>query len=499
MKKVILCIIDGFGLKKETYGNAIKQANKPNFDKLWNMYPHSKLNASGEPVGLPKGQFGNSEVGHMNIGAGRKVDQPLQIINKEIKDKTFYKNEELLNVINHVKENNSKLHIMGLLSDGGVHSSIEHIIAILKMAKMNNVLNVYFHIFTDGRDVLSKSANKYLKRLQKEIKKIKLGTISTVSGRFYAMDRDNRWGRVEKAYKAIVFGVGETNNLGNITKESYSKEIYDEFIKPTIINKEGIIDSNDGIIFANFRPDRATELLTAISNPSFKEFETKKLDNIKLVTLMPCSKTIISAPAFSEKKLINTLGEYISNLNKSQLRIAETEKYAHVTYFFDGGEEKILKRARRILIPSDKEVLTYDLNPQMSAKEITDNLLIELEKNYDLVVLNYANCDMVGHTGNIKATIKAVETVDKCLGELYDKAIELDYTLLITADHGNADYMLDKEVVVTSHSSSKVPFIICDKNYKLKNGKLGDIAPTILKIMGEEIPKEMTGDVLIGK
>lgn len=501
MKKIILCILDGFGMSEKVYGNAIAQANKPNFDKLWDTYPHSTLVASGELVGLPKGQMGNSEVGHLNIGTGRIVDQPLQLISKKIKDKTLFKNTELLDVMNHVKENNSKLHILGLLSDGGVHSHIDHILGLLKMAKINNIEKVYFHVFLDGRDTFKDCAYKYVKTLEKEIKKLKLGKIATVAGRFYAMDRDKRWDRVELAYKAMVFGEGDhSRNIKELIENSYKKEEYDEFVEPTVINAEGIIDENDGIIFANFRPDRATEILMAISNPNFKEFKVKKLNNIKLVTMLPCSDLVVSKPALVEPKIEQTLGEYIASLDMSQLRIAETEKYAHVTYFFDGGEEKILKRERRVLVPSDRDVLTYDMKPEMSAYLITDKLLPELEKNYNLVILNYANCDMVGHTGNMKATIKAVEVVDECLGKLYDKAIELEYTLLIIADHGNADYMLDKGQVITAHSNAKVPFIICNNEYtNIKNGKLGDVAPTILKIMNVEIPKEMKGEVLIGK
>ena len=497
MKKAILCILDGVGIREKKLGNAFMNTNKKTFDYLWENYPHSLLEASGEYVGLPNKQMGNSEVGHTNIGAGRIVYQSLELINKSIKEKSIYQNKNILEVMNHVKENNSNLHIFGLLSNGGIHSHINHLFAILEMCKQQNIKNVYIHAFLDGRDTLPNIAVKFLDELNEKIKELGLGTLSTISGRYYSMDRDNNWDRIKLSYDAIVYGKGnKNNNYKEAINDYYSKNIYDEFIPPTII-EEKLIKDNDGLILFNYRPDRARELFTALTNNDFNEFETKKFQNIKLVTMMPVAKEVICKNAFKYEELKNTLGEYISNLGLKQLRIAETEKYAHVTYFFDGGVEKDLKGSNRILIPSPN-VKTYDLKPEMSAYLITDKLMEELEKDYDLVVLNYANGDMVGHTGNYEATKKAVKALDKCLKRLYKKAKEKNYTLLIIADHGNCDYMIDNNNnIVTSHSVSPVPCIVTDKNIKLKNGRLCDVAPTLLNIMGIEIPSEMTGESLI--
>lgn len=497
MKKAILCILDGVGIREKKIGNAFMNTNKKTFDYLWENYPHSLLEASGEYVGLPNKQMGNSEVGHTNIGAGRIVYQSLELINKSIKEKSIYQNKNILEVMNHVKENNSNLHLFGLLSNGGIHSHINHLFAILEMCKQQNIKNVYIHAFLDGRDTLPNVAVKFLDELNEKIKELGLGTLSTISGRYYSMDRDNNWDRIKLSYDAIVYGKGnKNNNYKEAINDYYSKNIYDEFIPPTII-EEKLIKDNDGLILFNYRPDRARELFTALTNNDFNEFETKKFQNIKLVTMMPVAKEVICKNAFKYEELKNTLGEYISNLGLKQLRIAETEKYAHVTYFFDGGVEKDLKGSNRILIPSPN-VKTYDLKPEMSAYLITDKLMEELEKDYDLVVLNYANGDMVGHTGNYEATKKAVKALDKCLKRLYKKAQEKNYTLLIIADHGNCDYMIDNNNnIVTSHSVSPVPCIVTDKNIKLKNGRLCDVAPTLLNIMGIEIPSEMTGESLI--
>ena len=497
MKKTILCILDGVGIREKKLGNAFMNTSKKTFDYLWENYPHSLLEASGEYVGLPNKQMGNSEVGHTNIGAGRIVYQSLELINKSIKEKSIFQNKNILEVMNHVKENNSNLHLFGLLSDGGIHSHINHLFAILEMCKQQNIKNVYIHAFLDGRDTLPNIAVKFLDELNEKIKELGIGTLSTISGRYYSMDRDNNWERIKLSYDAIVYGKGNKhNNYKEAVKDYYSKNIYDEFIPPTII-EEKLIKDNDGLILFNYRPDRARELFTALTNNDFNEFETKKFQNIKLVTMMPVAKEVICKNAFKYEELKNTLGEYISNLGLKQLRIAETEKYAHVTYFFDGGVEKDLKGSNRILIPSPN-VKTYDLKPEMSAYLITDKLMEELEKDYDLVVLNYANGDMVGHTGNYEATKKAVKALDKCLKRLYKKAQEKKYTLLIIADHGNCDYMIDNNNnIVTSHSVSPVPCIVTDKNIKLKNGRLCDVAPTLLNIMGIEIPSEMTGESLI--
>ncbi len=497
MKPILLCILDGVGIREEEKGNAFKMANKPNFDYLWNNYPHSLLEASGELVGLPEGQMGNSEVGHMNIGAGRIVYQPLQLINEKIKNHEFFENNKFKEIFDHVNENNSNLHLFGLLSDGGIHSHINHLLALIDYALENNVKNIYLHMFLDGRDTLPNSALKYLDILDEKIKNLPNVKLATIAGRFYAMDRDNRWERIKLAYDAIVNGIGvEKNNYKEAIEFSYANNELDEFVKPTIFDKNGIVKENDGLILFNFRPDRGRELFSALTNPKFVGFERELVNNLKLVTMMPLSNEVISKPAFTNQQLDNTLGEYLANNKLKQLRIAETEKYAHVTYFFDGGIEKELDGCKRELIPSPK-VATYDLQPEMSAKEITDKLLKQIEE-YDVVILNFANGDMVGHTGVIDAAIKAVETVDSCLGKIMEKMDEIGGTLIVTADHGNCDWMLDENGnVITSHSTYPVPFIINRKNIELKDGKLADIAPTIIELLDLPKPLEMTGDSLI--
>ncbi|MBQ9071811.1 MAG: 2,3-bisphosphoglycerate-independent phosphoglycerate mutase [Bacilli bacterium] len=497
MKKVVLCIMDGIGIRKESHGNAVEAANTIVLDNLIKYYPNSLIDASGESVGLPEGQMGNSEVGHTNIGAGRVVYQPLELISKSIKDKEIYNNQNINEVINHVKDNNSKLHLLGLLSDGGIHSHINHLFGILDMCKEKGIENVYIHVFTDGRDTLPTSGVEFIRKLQTKLDEIGFGKIASVSGRYYSMDRDNNWDRIRKSYDVIVNGLGRiAPNIIDYMNGSYKENITDEFIKPILVDKEGIIRDNDGLLVFNFRPDRLRELFKVITNKDYNEFPHKIFKNIKLVTMMPVSDEVIGKSAFNHQKLDNTLGEYLSNKGIKQLRIAETEKYAHVTYFFDGGVERDLPNCDRILIPSPK-VATYDLKPEMSAYEVTDKLL-EVIDNYDLVILNFANGDMVGHTGDFDATVKAVEVVDECVGKIYNKTIELGYTLIVTADHGNSDYMLDdNDNIITSHSTSLVPFIVTDENYALKNGKLADIAPTILDIMGIDIPNDMTGDSLI--
>lgn len=495
MKKVILTILDGVGLRNEETGNAVKQAKTPVLDMLLHQYGYSKLNCSGEIVGLPKGQMGNSEVGHTNLGAGRIVLQPLEYINQKIRDNSIYQNKTLINTFHHVKKYKSKLHIMGLFSDGGVHSHMYHIIALLLMCKLNKVNNVYFHIFTDGRDTRTDGALEYIKVLEQKIKEYKLGSIATIVGRYYSMDRDKRWDRVEKAYNLLVNGVGDTySNAEEAIQTNYKNNITDEFILPSLINKNGFIEENDAIIHANFRPDRVKELIETFYNPEFNAFEVKRFNNLRITTLM---KTTDADAAYELDKLQNTLGAYLSTKNIKQLRIAETEKYAHVTYFFDGGKELVLPNCKRVLIPSLK-VATYDMEPRMKADEVTETLLKEMESGYEFILVNYANGDMVGHTGNMEATIQAMEAVDQNLGLLYNKAKELGYTLLITADHGNAEQMLDEQGnMVTAHTTNQVFFIVCDEQIKPKDGKLGDVAPTILKIMGFDIPKEMTETSLI--
>lgn len=494
----VLCIMDGVGIRDTEYGNAVKMAKKPNLDYLIKNYPHSKLEASGELVGLPAGQMGNSEVGHTNIGAGRIVYQPLQLITNQIKNGEFFQNKNLLETIKHVKDNHSNLHICGLLSDGGIHSHINHLFGLIDLCKKEGISNVYYHVFLDGRDTLPNICLKYLDELSEKIKETSVGSIASISGRYYAMDRDNRWDRVKKAYDVMVTGTGiECNSYKDVIEKNYNEGIFDEFIVPTIIDKNGMIKDNDGLIAFNFRPDRLREIFKAITNPDFSDFEHKNLKNIKLTTMMPVSDEVICNNAFELQKLDNTLGEYLSKNHKTQLRIAETEKYAHVTYFFDGGVEKNLDGCKRILVNSPK-VATYDLKPEMSAYEVTDKLIKELDNHLDVVILNFANGDMVGHTGNLDAAIKAVETVDDCIGKIYKKVEEIGGTLIVTADHGNSEVMIDDNGnVITSHTTNKVPFIITDKSIKLEDGKLADIAPTMLYLLGLDIPKEMTGNVLI--
>lgn len=499
-KPMVLCILDGCGIREESDGNAFKNAFKPTFDYLWNNYPHSLLEASGTMVGLPDGQMGNSEVGHMNIGAGRIVYQPLELINKSVEDGSFYKNEEILKVIRHVNKNNSKLHVIGLLSDGGVHSHINHLMALIDMINKYGIKNVCYHLFLDGRDVAPKSSYSYIKVLEDKIKELGFGKIVTISGRYYAMDRDNNYDRLKKAYDAIVYGLGKTHSTAkDMVNYNYEKGITDEFMMPSIIN-DGKLEDNDGVITFNFRPDRLRELFTAITNPSESPIEAKVFSNLKVVTMMPVVSSVLCPFAFEHQDLRQTMGEYLSLNGLNQLRIAETEKYAHVTYFYDGGVEQNFMGMKKILIPSSK-VKTYDMKPQMSAKEITDTLLNELDKDYyDVVILNYANGDMVGHTGNYDAAIKAVEFLDKCLDIIYKKIVEKDGTLIVTADHGNCDVMWDNNhVAVTSHTTSLVPFIITNKKIKLNNGKLADIAPTMLELLKIKKPKEMTGESLINK
>ena len=443
-KPVVLTILDGCGIRKETDGNAFHNANKPTFDYLWNKYPHSLLNASEEAVGLPHGQMGNSEVGHTNIGAGRIVYQPLELINMFIKDKSFFENEVLLDVINHVKNNNSKLHIMGLLSDGGVHSHINHLKALIELCKMHNV-EVVYHMFLDGRDVNPKSAYTYIK----EIEDLNYGKIATISGRYYAMDRDNNFDRLKLAYDAIVYGnAPKYSTSKELIDDMYSKDITDEFVIPSIINEGLTLNDNDGVITFNFRKDRLREMFTCITNPHeyesdalIKDMHIKEFNNVKCATMMKVVDTVKCPHAFDEISLNNKLGDILEKNNLSQLRIAETEKYAHVTFFFDGGVEVDYKNEKKILIPSPK-VATYDLKPEMSAYEVTDALLNELDSGiFDVVILNFANGDMVGHTGIYEAAIKAVECLDECLKKIYDKVMSMDGIMLITADHGNCDTM----------------------------------------------------------
>ncbi len=505
-KPVVLCILDGCGIREESDGNAFKNASKPTLDMLVNKYPHSILQASGPSVGLPEGQMGTSEVGHMNLGSGRIALQPLQAITQSIESKELNKNEKILDVLNHVKENNSNLHIMGLLSDGGVHSHINHLLALLDICKENNVENVYIDVMLDGRDTYEKSAIKYLDILQKKLDEIKIGKIATISGRYYGMDRDNNYDRVKLSYDAICYGEGPVyNNYKELIDENYQKEVYDEFVIPGIINKCPIKD-NDGVITFNFRKDRIREMFTLLSNPeAYKEQASEKglnvitYNNLKTLTMYPVTETVLSPHAFNDLDLKNILVDYLHNNGVSQLRIAETEKYPHVTFFFDGGKEVEYDDIKKILIPSPK-VATYDLKPEMSVYEVTDNFLKEVG-NYDVTIMNLANGDMVGHTGVYEAAVEAVEDMDKCLAKIYKRTVEeLGGILLIIADHGNCDMMWDSEhKPVTSHTTNPVPCIITKEGIELNDGKLADIAPTMLELIGLPIPKEMTGNSLIRK
>ena len=493
MKKVLLCVLDGVGLSKIKDGNALINANKPNIDYLMKEYPNKGINASGTFVGLPDGQMGNSEVGHLTIGAGRIIYQSLELINRSIKDESFYSNESFLNAIRHAKENNSKLHIMGLLSDGGVHSHINHIKALLKLCKKEDFSNVYFHIFTDGRDTFKESSISYIDDLNNEINELGIGKICTISGRYYAMDRDKRWDRLKKCYDVIVNNTGnKCDDYKKYITDSYEKGITDEFIEPVIIDESGKIEENDSIIWANFRPDRAIQILRSLVDPNFDGFNRKIFNNLYLTTMMYVSDDVKSDIAFKKEIIDNTLGIYLSKLGKKQLRIAETEKYAHVTYFFYGGRDIDLNLCDRVLIPSPK-VATYDLKPEMSAREITSNLLEKMDNNYDFIFLNFANGDMVGHTGNYDMTKKAIETIDEMIGKLYKKCVEDEYLFIITADHGNAEEMIDENGnVVTSHTTNLVPFIVTDKNLNIDNvNKLSDIAPFVLNYMNLNLPDEM--------
>lgn len=498
-KPFLLCILDGCGIAPKGEYNAFDNAYKPTFNKIMEEFPHTILEASGQPVGLPKGQMGTSEVGHMNIGAGRICYQSLEMINRSIESGEFYKNENILKVINHTKDNNSKLHIMGLISDGGIHSHTSHLLAIVDMCKQQGIKEVYFHLFTDGRDTGIHTAQEWIKKLEDKIDETALGTITTISGRYYAMDRDNNYDRLKLAYDAICYGMGEEyNSVKECIEDQYSKDITDEFIKPSIIN-DGKLSDNDGIIVWNYRPDRLREMFTAITNPDEVPMETTKYNNIKFVSMMPINDTVKGLTAFEHQDINNGIGEYLANLGYSQLRIAETEKYVHVTHFFDGDKDIDLPNAKKILIPSPK-VATYDLKPSMSAEEVTNALLEELDKDYlDFIVLNFANGDMVGHTGVYEAAKEAVEFMDTCLEKIYNKIEEKEGTMIITADHGNCDVMMNEDgTVCTTHTTNPVPFVVTRKGFELKEiGKLADIAPTILKLMDLPIPVEINGDSLI--
>ena len=498
MKKVLLTIIDGFGFREEKKGNAIIAADPKNITSLWKEYSHTTLEASGNAVGLPKGQMGNSEVGHLNIGAGRVVDQPLMQINHAIEDGSFFKNKVLLDLIEHCKKNQSTLHLFGLLSDGGIHSHINHFFAMLDLCEKEQFHDVVIHAFLDGRDTLPNVACQFLDELQEKLDQLHFGLIADISGRYYSMDRERMWNLTKQYYDLLVHGEGpEITSYRDYIEKSYQEGIMDEFIVPAKLTDKGLLKENDGMLMLNFRPDRITQLFTALSNKDFKEFERVDFKNVKLVTMMTPEHTVIATPAFPPLHLTNTLGEYAANCGLKVLRIAEASKYPHVTYFFDGGEEKKIPNTDKIIVPR-KDVATYDLYPAMSAYEVTDKL-IEVMDKYDLIILNYANCDMVGHTGKFDKVKEAVKAVDENISKLYNAALEKGFTMFITADHGNAEIMEDDEGhIITAHTTSEVPFIITDHTItNIEKGKLGDIAPTILKYMKIEKPEEMTGNFLI--
>ena len=506
-KPVVLCIMDGYGKNDSDYGNAIAMAKKPNLDRLMAQYPMTYIGASGLDVGLPNGQMGNSEVGHTNIGAGRVVYQPLTRITKAFEDGEAEKNPALKGAMDNAK--GKALHLIGLVSPGGVHSHMEHLYHLLQMAKNNGVENVYVHALLDGRDVAPASAVEYLAELEDKMTEIGVGKIASVMGRFYAMDRDNIWDRVEKAYAAIVYGEGiQADNAVDAVKASYEtvdedgKHLTDEFVIPTVIGgSEGRVKADDSVIFFNFRPDRAREITRTFVDPDFDGFERKNgFFNLYYVCMTQYDAQMPNVKvAFGPETLVNTFGEYISKHGMTQLRIAETQKYAHVTFFFNGGEEKVFDGEERILIPSP-DVPTFDLKPEMSAYEVTDAVVkvIEEEK-YDVIILNYANCDMVGHTGIFDAAKQAVEAVDTCVGRMVDAILAKGGVALITADHGNADKMCEPDgTPFTAHTTNPVPFIVVGEDCKLRDGGvLADIAPTMLQVLGLPQPEEMTGKSLI--
>ena len=493
--------MDGFGKNESTYGNAIAAAKKPNLDKIVSENPLTFIGASGLDVGLPDGQMGNSEVGHTNIGAGRVVYQELTRITKSIQDGDFFTNEALVGAMENCKKNSSALHLMGLMSDGGVHSHNTHLYGIMELAKRSGVDKVYIHCFMDGRDVPPTSGKDYLAELYKKCDEIGVGEIATVMGRYYAMDRDNRWERVVKAYKAMTEGEGVKFDCAcKMMEESYANDVTDEFIVPAVSEKAVPVKDNDSIVFFNFRPDRAREITRAFVDPAFSGFEREQLKGLYYVCMTQYDATMPNVHvAFKPESLENTFGEYISDKGLKQLRIAETEKYAHVTFFFNGGVEKQYPGEDRILVKSPA-VATYDLQPEMSAYEVTDKLLAAIDSDkYDAIILNYANCDMVGHTGVFDAAVKAVEAVDTCVGKIVDAVAAKGGVTLITADHGNADKMYEADgSPFTAHTTNPVPFIVVGYPCELREGgRLCDIAPTMLKIMGLEQPKEMTGVSII--
>lgn len=499
MKKIILLILDGFGLRKSDNGNAISMVNIPNIKKIMEDYPMSSLDASGEVIGLPKGESGNCEACHMAIGAGRTIEQPLTMINEKIKDKSFFENDTLLDLMDFVNDNDGTLHMIGLISSSNVNSCVEHFYASLALAKIRKVKNVVFHFITDGREAPLFEAESVIKSFMEKINKLQLGVIGTICGRYYAMDSDNNYDRVKKAYDAIVYNIGNSfTDYSRCLTLHYKNNITDEFINPSVIVKNSNVRDGDGILFLNYRSETMHELISAFSNPDFNMFNTKKFNNIKCVSLYSVSEDVDCA--YTNETISNTFGKYLANLGFKQARIAEAERYPHVTYYFDGAEDIFDNNISKIQVPSVK-VPRYDIKPEMSVSEVTQSLLNLMEDDYDFVLVNFANLDALGHTGNLPACIRALESIDICIGHILEKAQENFYDVVITSDHGNVEYMKDESGnIINTHTNSKVPFIICNKNYKLKeNGTIKDIIPTIIDMYEISKPKEMTGESLIIK
>ena len=504
-KKAVLIILDGYGIAPATPGNAITTAKKPNLDKLFSENPYTQLQASGLDVGLPKGQMGNSEVGHTNIGAGRVVFQILPKISQEIENGKFFENPVYIKAMDDAKNSGHALHVMGLLSTGGVHSHLHHIFAALDMAKQRGVEKVYVHCFLDGRDVPPKSGAGFVKELQEKCDELGNAKIATLQGRFWGMDRDKRWDRVEKGYNAIVCGEGvRDDDAVHAVERSYAEDKTDEFVEPVVVCPEGVINQGDSVIFMNFRPDRAREMTWALTLPEFNGFVRKKcVYPLSFVCTAQYDEALTLPIAYPPEKLESTIGEIVSAKGFKQFRVAETEKYAHVTFFFNGGVEKPCEGEERCLVPSPKQFPTYDLIPEMSAAAVAEKCVEAIKSDeYEMIVCNFANCDMVGHTGVLDAAVKAVETVDECMGKVYEAAKSMpDTVLCVTADHGNADCMINADGKInTQHTTNPVPFVVCCDGVKLREGgRLSDIAPTMLDIMNIEKPDVMSGSSLIIK
>lgn len=499
MKKVILLILDGFGIRESDNGNAIKMSNLPNLSKILNEYSVSELSTSEEVVGLPKGVAGNSEVGHMTIGCGRTIKSPLTLINEKIKDKSFFENDNLLDVMDHVNDNNSTLHLIGLIQNTNVYSSMEHFYAVLALAKIKKIKSVVFHFITDGVTSLPTDAINIINDFMQKVSKLGLGTIGTITGRYYAMDRDSNYDRVKKAYDAICYNVGNTfSDYIRCLELHYKNNITDEFVNPSIITKNSVIRDNDGVIFINYRPENMSELISSFTDDSFNMFPVKKFKNVKYELLY--GNDMNADSAYSNEEVTNTFGEYLADLEFKQARISEAPKYPEVTYYFDGGKEFSDKNLYKILVPSPK-VVRYDMKPEMNAAEVTGAIIEAIDEDFDFILANYANPDVLGHTGNIPATVRALEACDYCIDKILEKADENFYDVVITSSHGNCEFMKDANgKVITTNTLSKVPFVICNKEYKLKkNGSLKDVIPTIVDIYEISKPKEMTGESLIIK